>query len=344
MYQYHILYQLTKKEEDGINSFLQQHGGFLYFQSPDFFKVCAVSKRTQPACIIGYQNDELVGVLLYYRQTQTDNTLLSFFTSRNVIIAGPVAKDNDTGIIEQLLSFYKAKSHRSLYTQIRNLECTTDYRQQIERHNLKYDDHLDIIVDLSQTEESLWKGIHTKRRNEIRRAEKEGCTVDIQTTVQALADCYPILEEVYQRAKLPLPHFEHFKALLVHSDATAGLRLFTAVWEGEIIGCMLCLAYGNTLYDYYAGAYSRFYQKHPNDLLPWAVFRWGQKNGFTRFDFGGAGKPGIPYGVRDYKRKFGGDVVNYGRYEGSDYPVLYKMATVVFRVRQQILKNKFYPS
>lgn len=332
MYQYRILHQLTKTDEDDINSFLRQQEGFLYFQSTDFFKVCLSTKRIQPAYIIGRRGNELVGVLLYYRQVQMNVVLLDFFTSRDVIIAGPVAKGNDIVIIEQLLSFYKIKSKKSLYTQIRNLDCTVAYKQPIEKCGLRYEDHLNIIIDLSQTEASLWKGIHTKRRNEIRRAEKEECTVEVQITEQALADCYAILEEVYLRARLPLPGFDHFKALFMYSDATTGLRLFTAVWDGKIIGCMLCLAYGTTLYDYYAGAYSRFYDKHPNDLLPWEVFKWAKKNGFTRFDFGGAGKPGVPYGVRDYKRKFGGDLVNFGRYEGIAYPKIYKIATWGFKI------------
>lgn len=339
MDRYSILYRLTDEYEEDINFFLAQQKGFLYFQSPSFFKVCLASKRVQPAYIIGRNSERIIGVLLYYTQVQTDIFPLRFFTSRNVIIAGPIAGENNKYIVEQLLNFYQEKANKGLYTQVRNLECTVAYKQQIEKHNLVYEDHLNILIDLSQTEEALWKGVHTKRRNEIRRAEKEGCTVEVQATGQALADCYAILEEVYQRAGLPLPHFDHFNALFEHSDATTGLRLFTAVWEGKIIGCMLCLAYGNTLYDYYAGAYSRYYDKHPNDLLPWAVFKWGRENGFTRFDFGGAGKPNIPYGVRDYKRKFGGDLVNYGRYEGTNYPVLYKMAVLAFELRQRALKR-----
>ena len=50
-------------------------------------------------------------------------------------------------------------------------------------------------------------------------------------------------------------------------------------------------------------------------LLPWKIMEWGHENGYKLFDFGGAGKPNIPYGVRDYKLKFGGDLVNFGRFE-----------------------------
>lgn len=36
--------------------------------------------------------------------------------------------------------------------------------------------------------------------------------------------------------------------------------------------------------------------------------------GCTTFDFMGAGKPNKPYGVREFKKRFGGELVEYGRY------------------------------
>ena len=32
------------------------------------------------------------------------------------------------------------------------------------------------------------------------------------------------------------------------------------------------------------------------------------------FDFGGGGEPGVPYGVRDYKLKYGCDIHDFGRF------------------------------
>ena len=42
---------------------------------------------------------------------------------------------------------------------------------------------------------------------------------------------------------------------------------------------------------------------------------WGSNNGYKIFDFGGAGKPNLAYGVRDHKLKFGGELVEFGRFE-----------------------------
>ena len=277
-----------------------------------------------------------MGVLLAYRQRQINLPLAGFLTNRNLIVGGPVVNKGHEQAVNGLLKTYRAEGPKSLYTQIRNVQDTTAVRSTFTANRFQYEEHLNILVDLRLSEEVLWKNVHSKRRNEIRRAEKEGCTVELNTTPESLLACYEILTEVYHRAKLPLPDINHFKAILQHTTPTTGLRLFTAVWEKKIIGCMLCLADGNTLYDYYAGAYSHYYDKYPNDLLPWTVFKWAKANGFSQFDFGGAGKPGVPYGVRDYKKKFGGTMVNYGRYEQVHFPLLFRLASGLFKLWQRI--------
>jgi serine/alanine adding enzyme len=336
MYEYERLLYLTDDDEQAITFFLQRCEGFHYFQSPEFFKVCLASRRQEPYYIVARQQSKLVGVMLVYRQLQIGLPGVGFLTSRNLIIGGPVVEANQPEIVQGLLKAYKTNALNSLYTQVRNLRDVSLFREFFEQQGFHYDDHLDILVDLTCSEEALWKGIHTKRRNEIRRSEKEGCSVVLTSMPQSLTECYNILTEVYQRARMPLPDYSHFDAILRQTTEHTGLRLFTAMWEGKIIGCMLCLAYGDILYDYYAGSYSRFYAKYPNDLLPWAVFKWAKQNGFLRFDFGGAGKPNVAYGVREYKKKFGGTLVNYGRYEAVHYPILFGLATKLFALWKSI--------
>ena len=332
MYEYSILHWLTLADAEAITSFLETHDGFHYFQSPVFYNVCLSAKRSKPFYVIARHKGEIAGVLLGYRQLQTGVPVASFLSSRTLIIGGPVVTENNSLVVRGLLETYTTKARKSIYTQVRNLHDTTGFRAAFEEKGFQYDDHLDILIDLRGSEEALWKNVHSKRRNEIRRAEREGCSVVMHTSPETLAACYAILTEVYRRAKLPLPDFSYFEAMLQQSTETTGLRIFTAVWEGQIIGCMLCIAYGHTLYDYYAGAYSRYYAKFPNDLLPWEVMRWAKKNGFSCFDFGGAGKPDVPYGVREYKKKFGGMLVNYGRYEVIHFPMLFRLATRLFAV------------
>ncbi|WP_461076841.1 lipid II:glycine glycyltransferase FemX [Spirosoma flavus] len=259
-------------------------------------------------------------------------SILDVVTSRSVIAGGPVAKNNAKEIINGLLEKHKKLNAKILYSQVRNLHDTLEYKEAFQRNKFTYEEHLNFIIDLRKSEDLLWKEIYSKRRNEIRRSLNEGCSVHLETSLESLNAAYSILKEVYQRARLPLPDFSHFSALHKQANERAGLRLFVAKWEGTIIGCMLCLVHNGTLYDYYAGAYSNYYNKYPNDLLPWEIMKWAKNHGLTHFDFGGAGKPDVQYGVREYKKKFGGQLVNYGRYERIELPVLYTVASVGFRL------------
>ncbi|MFC5413085.1 lipid II:glycine glycyltransferase FemX [Larkinella bovis] len=334
-YQFFSAVTLDQKTEEQITSFLADCQGFHYFQSPYFFRVSEVSKRLTPLYLIAKDEDEVCGVILLIRQVQSTLPILSFLSSRLIIWGGPVVKDNSPEILEGLLRYYLTHHPIAIYTQIRNLTDTEPYKNSFIRAGFQYEEHLNILVNLIHSEEDLWKDVVTKRRNQIRRAEKEGCTVQQQVALPTLRTCYAILQEVYRRTKIPLPDFSHFESLWALSNERAGLRIFTVSWEGQIIGCMLCLAYGDWLFDYYAGAFSNYYKKFPNDLLPWAVFKWAKQNGFTRFDFGGAGKPGVPYGVRDYKQQFGGELVGYGRYERMHYPRLFRMIKKGYRIWQR---------
>lgn len=337
-YQFSTLTQLTPELETQLSAFLDSCSGFHYFQSPGFFAVCRSSRKLTPGYVIAWENLAIVGVLLYVRQVQIDLPVASFLSSRTVISGGPVVRNNVPVVVDGLLRFYQENGPATMYTQVRNLSDTSAYRNLFVRYGFQYDDHLTIRIDLTRSETELWQDVSTKRRNQIRRSEKEGCVAEMQESLSALRDSYAILEEVYRRARLPLPDFSHFESLHQQTDARSGLRLFTVSWQGEVVGCMVCLAYGNWLYDYYAGAYSQHYKKYPNDLLPWWVLLWAKKNGFTHFDFGGAGKPNVPYGVRDYKKQFGGEFVSYGRYERIQHPRLFSVVSNAFRLWQRFTR------
>jgi hypothetical protein len=51
----------------------------------------------------------------------------------------------------------------------------------------------------------------------------------------------------------------------------------------------------------------------------------------------GAGKPDIPYGVRDFKMEFGGELVEHGRFLCVRKPLLYWIGELGVK----ILKNKY---
>lgn len=116
------------------------------------------------------------------------------------------------------------------------------------------------------------------------------------------------------------------------------LHVYGAMFEEQIIGAMFIFNYNGIFYDWYAGSLKEFYKLSPNHLLPWEILLHARAESCKRFDFGGAGKPGVPYGVRDYKIQFGGQFVNFGRYEIAHNPLLFSLMNFAFKVWQLFRK------
>ncbi|MDH3683348.1 MAG: GNAT family N-acetyltransferase, partial [Acidimicrobiia bacterium] len=76
----------------------------------------------------------------------------------------------------------------------------------------------------------------------------------------------------------------------------------------------LCLlAHDGVVTYWYTGALREYSKLRASDLMVWRALEIAAARGSHTFDFGGAGKPDEEYGVRDFKVKFGGELVNFGR-------------------------------
>ena len=338
MKNYAIITNVNNIDKNKWSEFVYNHPQGNIFQTPEMFDVYKNTNNYEPVFLAVVNNkDEISGTLLAVIQKEYSG-VLGNFSARSIIHGGPIIKDDDPAVLDIVIKEYdKIIKKKAIYSQFRNFRDWGDSKEIFETNGFEYEEHLNILIDLTKSEEQLWKDVYTKRRNEVRRAQKEGSHFSIEHTEGSLKKCYGILQEVYNRAKLPIPHYNFFYDLY-RMGPNSKLLIFCAYYESEIIGCMLALSFRDTIYDFYAGNIRKLYKKYPNDLIPWEVVKWGKENNYKVFDFGGAGKPDVPHGVRDYKKKFGGEFVNYGRYEKVHQPLMFKMAKVGFKLWQKIKK------
>ena len=99
------------------------------------------------------------------------------------------------------------------------------------------------------------------------------------------------------------------------------------------------LCYGTLAYAWFAGSDEDYFKLRPNDFTMWNVIRWAREKGYKEFDFGGGGEPGKPYGVRDYKLKYGCEMYDYGRYMLTHRSVTYWAAATAYNLYHK-LKGK----
>ena len=67
-------------------------------------------------------------------------------------------------------------------------------------------------------------------------------------------------------------------------------------------------------------------KQYPSALATYAPLEYAIKKNINSFDFLGAGSPEKDYGVREFKSRFGGELVEYGRFERIHKPLRMKIA------------------
>jgi len=321
--------------------FVLNHPEGNIFYTPEYFDLCFTNNYSGVvvACL---KDGEICGLLLAVIQRDFAS-LAGKLTARAIIMGGPLTENNDLSIGSALLESYNQTVREMvLFSQFRNLTDSTLYLKVFKDSGYEYEDHLNIIFNLGKSRESLWSEIHSTRRKQINRSSRRGVQIAVHDGIdrERLDKCYSMLKKVYGKAGLPLPSYSYFMSAVQIFAEKRLLRVFIAEYESVIIGFRMVLCYRDIIYDWYAAGDDNHLDKYPNDILPWEVISWGKEHGYGRFDFGGAGKPSKAYGVRNYKLRFGGELVNYGRFTCVHKRLLYSVVMSLFYIRQRLTMKR----
>jgi lipid II:glycine glycyltransferase (peptidoglycan interpeptide bridge formation enzyme) len=307
-----------------MSVFEKSHPHANIFHIQEMYEVYKKTKNFDPIFINLREDGKIVGVLLAVIQKEFSG-VLGALTSRAIIWGGPIVKNNDPVLLNKLLKKYDRHiKKKAIYTQFRNLWDWGDCKSVFNQNGYEYKDHLDIFHDLTKSPDELLMEMHKGRRKNIRRAIKKGLEFNELKTKKQIHIGYELVKETYNKVSLPFPDYSLFKNSFEIMNGKEMVKFFGAFYKGKMIGFRAVLCFNNSIYDWYAGSDPKHLDKYPNDFLPWKIMEWGSKNGYEKFDFGGAGKPNEPYGVRDFKLKFGGELVNFGRFQKIHKPVLMK--------------------
>jgi len=96
-----------------------------------------------------------------------------------------------------------------------------------------------------------------------------------------------------------------------------------------------------TVYEWFeCGLNAEYKEQYPSVMATWAGMEWAHAHGCARYDMMGAGEPGVPYGVRDFKSEFGGEMVEHGRYLCVLKPWLYQLGTIGVRLQKKDYRKR----
>lgn len=179
-----------------------------------------------------------------------------------------------------------------------------------------WSDHLNLIKTID-TKEQLWLELGENRRRQIRRAIANGTAVRPAASDAEVRSLYEILYQLYTtKVRKILPPVEFFLDFYTNCQQQDKGVILLALLKDQVIGGIVCpIQHPQTMYEWYVcGKDKEYPHHHPSVMVTWHALLYACHHGIQTFDFMGIGKPGIPYGVRDFKLRFGGRIVNYGRY------------------------------
>ena len=299
--------------------FVYHHPQGTIFQTPEMYEVYKNTKNYEPILVsVVDDSNEILGLLLSVVQKEFSGPL-SILSSRCVTWGGPLIRENldkkdKTAVLEIILEEQnKIAKKKAIYMQFRNLWDTSRYKSIFEKYGYEYEDHLDILIDLTKSEEELWKQMKKSRRWGIRKATKFGLKFYEDCDVKTF---YEMIDNTYRRAKIPLADVSLFQSAIDMLSPKKRAYIFCVKdKDGKVVASWFQLAYKNLVYDWYAGSTPEGNKMHANEYLGWKILLWAKNRGYQIYDFGGAGRPNEDYGPGKFKMEFGGAIVNYGRYQ-----------------------------
>jgi serine/alanine adding enzyme len=271
-------------------------------------------------------------------------TVTRSFTSRAVAYGGVACAGDEAGgrALDELLAAYRLQAAHVLYTEVRHICHEPEVHAALRRAGYEHQHHLNYLIRLDRPETELWARLSRSARQRIRSGERKGVTVQVVTMTPGAHGsddaqmAYGLLQQVYRRARVPLADPSLFEAAVSVLGPRDMCHLVTARLDGQIIGTRFVLLHKGRIVDWYAGSDRSFAAYSPNEVLVWHVLRWGREQGFEVFDFGGAGRPDQPYGPREFKAKFGGELVEFGRHVLVHTPMRLRLSRAGYGVARRL--------
>ena len=298
-----------------------------WFQSPEAYDFFASLPELMEPFVYGVERaGKLCAVCVGY-VTKEPNPIKQFFTRRAIIIGGVavVANGAKEDIVILLNYVRKELKPKSIYIETRNFNDFSPWKEAFEAAGFVYKPHLNFHVDPATNNLS---------DNRKRQLKKSDAVVSEGVNELEIREWYEVLSELYRtKVKTPLWPIDFF--LEAYRQGIA--KFLLVKHEGRIIGGSMVVADERTVYEWFeCGLNAECKDQYPSVMATWGGIQLAHQSGCTRYDMMGAGEPGVPYGVRDFKAEFGGQMVEHGRFLYVCKPMLYRLGVCVVK----ILKNR----
>ncbi len=296
-----------------------------FFQSKDCYEFYRSLPHVFTPFVYSVTEDHLLKGIVVGYVTKEKNPVKQFFSKRAIIIGGPMIADDisEPALAALLTKTREQLEKQAIYVETRNFKDYSAHKTTFEQCGFKYQPHLNFQIDTT-SEAVVNANMGKSRKRDVKTALKNGAIIDEKPTLDDVKKYYDILRHLYKtRIKIPLFPIEFFLRLYKNNFC----KFITIKYNDQVIGGTICVGDGKTaLYEWFAcGEDRKFKSLYPSNLATYGGIIYATRNGYRYFDMMGAGKPNANYGVREFKAKFGGKMVEYGRFLCVNNRLLYSL-------------------
>ncbi len=191
-------------------------------------------------------------------------------------------------------------------------------------------------VDLNQDEERLWSNLHSKHRNVIRKAQRDG--VEILENEYDIDEIYSLIKSTFQRSSMNFMTRDKLKKQI--ENLGVNVKVFVAKSKNGILqGCAIVPYSSYSGYYLHGGSIERPLGGAMN-YLQWSVILSLKKSGVREYDFVGA-RIDVSRGskletIQRFKLRFGAELTQGYLWK---YPIC-KWKYYLFGIIYGLLSNK----
>lgn len=230
----------------------------------------------------------------------------------------PLVTDKDVSIFKLRTIWFEERPY-----DVKGVDslCHMYCREKVDERGFARESLSTLVLDLTGGSDPIWSGMDNDCRKYIRRAEKEGFRVNLNTG----QDQFLQMNKDFRRTK-NLSQYEYSEEFVKNHGT-----LFTAELNGDTLCCYLAIHDDRTMRGLQAVS-TRFEVDADrkkmigfgNRLLVWEAIRYAESKGIGEFDLGGyyvGERPDAEMeGINRFKRGFGGQLVERHSYL-KDYSI-----------------------
>ncbi len=210
---------------------------------------------------------------------------------------GVVSRETKIRLIEELTEYCRETNVISQFIRFHPLLLNHEILPDIFQPRYLRDT---IYID-TRSEEKIMENMHSKNRNMVRKAQKNGVYIEYRP-IEEFSDFVSMYEETMKRDQADEYYYFHEE----YFEAQVALRehacIFYAMLDGKPIAGSIMYYNDKFMHYHLSGSYAEYRNIAPTNLLLYEAARWASERGISQFHLGGGMAPDD--GLFKFKKQF----------------------------------------